>query len=449
MRHFLRSTAPVRRPVIIAIASIALVAGITAALSVPQSSLAAVNAAASTALTDAQKTQWVFDRTNEVRAEAGTTPLVRNAALDKVASDWAYQQWKNGAMSHNPNYSTQIPAGWSHAGENVAGGYTYDTVVPAWVNSPEHYRNLVGDYTELGVGYYQGADGTRYWSQVFGKYATTMVPPKQTPSTAPSTTSSSPSKPASPSSAPSSAPSTPSSPNTPASPPNTGYPAEPAAPAGTSIPLGSPSFEGSVSGWAASGASLDGPNTSARGGKYALAVSGGQTVSQTVATTVTAGETDTVTIWIKPGSTAGITGSLELTAVGGTTETATTSFSDSSGWMRVSVGLPVAHAGHTGLRVDVVLSNSGRAYRLDSTSLVRTKNAPAAAPVSTATPSASSSTKPTTPAAPAPAPTAAAAPKPAPSAPQPTATATPAPAPSPSSIPTSGGLLGILGLLGG
>ena len=126
-----------------------------------------------------------------MRAEAGTTPLVRNAALDKVASDWAYQQWKNGAMSHNPNYSTQIPAGWSHAGENVASGYTYDTVVQAWVNSAEHYSNLVGDYTDLGIGYYEGPDGNRYWVQEFAKYASTKVPPKQTPTAAPSTAPSS------------------------------------------------------------------------------------------------------------------------------------------------------------------------------------------------------------------------------------------------------------------
>lgn len=436
MLQFLRSAAPLRPPIIVAIASVALVAGAAAALSMPQSSLAAANTAASSAVTDAQKTQYVFDGTNEVRAQAGTTPLVRNAALDKVAADWAYQQGKNGAMSHNPNYSTQIPAGWSHAGENVASGYTYDTVMQAWVNSPEHYRNLVGDYTDLGIGYYQGADGTRYWSQVFGKYATTQVPPKQTPATQPST--------------PSSTPSTPAAPAAPVSTPNTGgYPAEPSAPAGTGIPLNSPSFEGSLSGWSASGGSLDGPNTNARGGKYALAVSGGRTVSQTVTTTVTAGETDTVTIWVKPGSTAGVTGSLRLTAIGGTTETATTSFSDSSGWMKVSVGLPVARSGHTGLRIDVVLSNSGRAYRLDSTSLVRIKDAPtppapaAPAPAPAPAPSASASTKPTTPATPAP--------RPSTPAPKPTTTPAPTPMPGPSSTPKSGGLLGGLlsGLLGG
>jgi uncharacterized protein YkwD len=440
MFQLVGSTAPLRRQIIVAIAAVAVVAGTAAALSSPQPSLAAANAASSSTLTDAQKTQYVFDGTNEVRAEAGTTPLVRNAALDKVASDWAYQQWKNGAMSHNPNYSTQIPAGWSHAGENVASGYTYDTVVQAWVNSPEHYRNLVGDYTDLGVGYYQGSDGTRYWSQVFGKYASTKVPPKQTPTNAPS---SSPSAPASPSPTSSTPTSSTPSPTTPAAAPNPGgYPAEPAAPTGTGIALKSPSFEGSSSGWTASSATLDGPNTAARGGKYALAVSGGQTVSQTVTTTVTAGENDTVTIWVEPGSSAGISGSLKLTAIGGTTETATTSFSDSTGWMKVSVGLPVSKAGHTGLRIDVVLSNSGRAYRLDSASLVKTKNAPAAAP------SASPSATPTPTQTPTPAPT----PKPTPTTPQPSTpqpTSTPSPAPAPSSSPKSGGLLGLLGVLGG
>lgn len=433
-----------RRQVAIAIAAVAVVGGIAASLSAAQSSLAATNAAATTSTpTIAQQTQRVFDDTNEVRAEAGTTPLVRNSALDKVAMDWAKQQSDNGAMSHNPNYSTQIPSGWSHAGENVAAGYTYTQVVPAWKASAEHYKNLVGDYTDLGIGEYTGADGRTYWVQEFAKYASTKVPPKQTPTNAPSAS-------ATPSTVPSTAPSSTPTSAKPTPGPTTstgGYPAEPAAPAGTVIPLKSPSFEASSSGWSASSASLDGPNTNARGGKYALVASGGQTISQTVTTTVTAGETDTVTIWVEPGSSAGITGSLKLTALGGTTETATMSFSDSSGWMKVSVGLPVSKAGHTGLRIDVVLSNSGRSYRLDSASLVRTKNAPAAAsPAPSPTPSASSTPKPTPTQAPAPSnppsnpPSTA--PKPAPSSPA------PAPAPSPSSSQNSGGLLGFLGLGG-
>jgi uncharacterized protein YkwD len=439
-----------RRQIAIAVAAVALVGGVAASLSVAQSSLAATNTAASSTVSIAQQTQRVFDDTNEVRAEGDTTPLVRNAALDKVAMDWAKQQSDNGAMSHNPNYSTQIPAGWSHAGENVAAGYSYTQVVPAWKASAEHYKNLVGDYTDLGIGEYTGADGRTYWVQEFGKYSSTKVPPKQTPTNAPSASASPSTAPSAPvSAAPTTTAPTTTKPSTPAStaPSSStgGYPVEPAGPAGTKISLSSPSFEGSSSGWSASSASLDGPNTNARGGKYALAVNGGQTVSQTVSTTVTAGETDTVTIWVKPGTSTGITGSLKLTAVGGTSETATTSFSDSSGWMKVSVGLPVAKTGHTGLRIDVVLSNSGRAYRLDSASLVRTKNAPTATTAPAPAPSASASAKPTATATPAPASSSSAAPKPA-TTPQPTAT--PTPAPSPSSTSTSGGLLGLLGLGG-
>jgi uncharacterized protein YkwD len=229
------STAPVRRTIVIAIASVALVAGTAAMLSVPQSSLAAAYAAASSTVTDAEKTQYVFDGTNEVRAQAGTPPLVRNAALDKVAADWAYQQWKNSAMSHNPDYSTQIPPGWSHAGENVASGYTYDRGVQAWVDSPEDYKTRGGDYTDLGVGYYEGPDGTRYWSQVFAKYATTTVPPKQTPSSAPSAAPSSGA--AAPSSTSSPAPSGP----TPAPAPTSPKPTPTPAPTPTPTPTPSPS----------------------------------------------------------------------------------------------------------------------------------------------------------------------------------------------------------------
>src|ERR1700760_1393814 len=206
-----RSGTPMRRQIVIAIAAVALVGGIAASLSVAESSLAATNTAATSSTpTIAQQTQRVFDDTNEVRAEAGTTPLVRNTALDKVAMDWAKQQSDNGAMSHNPNYSTQIPSGWTHAGENVAAGYSYTQVVPAWKASAEHYKNLTGDYTDLGIGEYSGADGRTYWVQESPNSASTKVPPKQTPTTAPSASpspSSSASTPAS--TAPSTAPSTP------------------------------------------------------------------------------------------------------------------------------------------------------------------------------------------------------------------------------------------------
>lgn len=158
----------------------------------PQVALAAPAATSSPAVastTWAQMTAAVFADTNRVRFDAGVGALVRSSALDKVAADWAYQQWKNGSMSHNPNYSTQIPDGWTLAGENVARGYSYRQVVDAWVASPSHYANLVRDFTSVGIGYYE-ADGKRYWSQVFATYPGTNAPaePQPAPPTEPAPT---------------------------------------------------------------------------------------------------------------------------------------------------------------------------------------------------------------------------------------------------------------------
>jgi uncharacterized protein YkwD len=146
-----------------------LVVAVIAALATVSSLIAPQSAQATTSPSYAQMMQSVVDDTNAIRVGVGLRPLVRNAALDKVAADWARQQWQNGTMSHNPNFSTQIPSGWQRAGENVAKGYTYLQVVPAWKASPGHYANIVNDYTSIGIGYFE-QDGRRYWTQLFAKY---------------------------------------------------------------------------------------------------------------------------------------------------------------------------------------------------------------------------------------------------------------------------------------
>lgn len=442
---------PWRRARLHVIITALIAAVLTGALLVPQNAIAAPTASPAAGASVAQMTQYVWAAQNQVRYDAGLpTGYARDSRLDKVASDWAYQQWLNGKMSHNPNYSSQIPAGWQRAGENVASGYSYTQVVAAWKASQSHYANMVFDYTSVGIGYYE-ADGRRYWSVVFGKYPGTAVPakpsgtatPAPAPAPGPATT---PTPGATPAPTATPAPSTP--------PASGSYPAEPATPAGTPIALASPSFEGSSSGWTG-GSGIEGPTTAARGGRYDLTAAGG-TVSQTVNVAPQAGEAYTATIWVKPGGSSRVSGSLRLTALGGSAEAATVTFSVSSGWMKVSVPLSVAKSGHTALRIEVMM-NSGD-IRLDSASLVRTRTAPApaapapaAAPSTTPAPSPAPSngggllggllgTKPST--APAPA----APPAPAPSTPAPApAPAAPAPAPpAPEPAPSSGGLLGAL-----
>ena len=113
--------------------------------------------------------------TNALRAAGGLPSLVESTAIDTVAQNWSAQMSANGSMTHNPNYSTQIPSGWSAAAENIAVGYTASTVVEAWHQSPGHYANIMGGYNAIGIGYYE-SNGQIYFTQDFGNYATVPSP---------------------------------------------------------------------------------------------------------------------------------------------------------------------------------------------------------------------------------------------------------------------------------
>ena len=121
-------------------------------------------------------------------------------ALDKVAAAWAYQQWKNGSMSHNPTTRSRSPRDGRAPARTWPSGYTYTQVVAAWIASPSHYANLVHDYT---IGRHRLLRGQRQALLVAG---VRQVPRHQGagPSCRPTSRA-----------------------------PSSAYPAEPAAPAGT------------------------------------------------------------------------------------------------------------------------------------------------------------------------------------------------------------------------
>lgn len=159
--------------------SVTLSIGVVAAglLVMPTSAQAATTVAVPTAIAK------ILADTNALRAAGGLAPLVENSAMDAVAQSWSLQMYTAGALTHNPGYSTQIPAGWTSAGENIASGYSYDTVVAAWHASAGHYANIMGGYTDIGIGYYE-LNGQTYFTQDFGKYAAhvTVPPPPAPPS---------------------------------------------------------------------------------------------------------------------------------------------------------------------------------------------------------------------------------------------------------------------------
>lgn len=119
----------------------------------------------------------ILSLVNQARAAEGLGPLKKNTAMDTVATKWANQMATNQAMTHNPNYSSQMPAGWTRAGENVARGYaTPEAVHTAWMNSPGHRANIMGDFTDIGISFIT-AKGSTWAVQNFGKYGGTVKPP--------------------------------------------------------------------------------------------------------------------------------------------------------------------------------------------------------------------------------------------------------------------------------
>lgn len=133
--------------------------------------LVAPAAAHATQLDPAQIRAEILERTNAHREAEGLPALSASARIGEVAQAWSGVQAAEQGMRHNPDYSTQIPAGWRAAGENVASGYpTAADVMTGWIGSSGHNANLLGDFTHIGIGVAVAADGTPYYTQVFAKY---------------------------------------------------------------------------------------------------------------------------------------------------------------------------------------------------------------------------------------------------------------------------------------
>jgi uncharacterized protein YkwD len=58
---------------------------------------------------------------------------------------------------------------YRRAGENIAAGrYTVDELMKIWMDSPPHKKNILGGFSQIGVGCATGEDGKRYWCVTFG-----------------------------------------------------------------------------------------------------------------------------------------------------------------------------------------------------------------------------------------------------------------------------------------
>ncbi len=163
-----------RRLALVTLATAALAVSLIAA---PTASATAAPNVSCTASTLNAVQSRILTETNAARRSAGVAPLAANAGLHVVAVDWSAQMAARQTMSHNPNYTTQMPSGWNWAGENVAYGQQPANVTSAWLGSTGHRANILNkSYTHIGIGVACSTAGRPYYTQVFGGYAKTPTP---------------------------------------------------------------------------------------------------------------------------------------------------------------------------------------------------------------------------------------------------------------------------------
>jgi uncharacterized protein YkwD len=112
----------------------------------------------------------ILQDTNAYRAQHGRRALQAMPLLDVIAQTWTQVMATTGILRHNLGFFGQYPGDPSAGGENIAVGYTPETVVGGWIASPDHRANLLGSYTHIGIGYVRSASGRAYFTQNFAAY---------------------------------------------------------------------------------------------------------------------------------------------------------------------------------------------------------------------------------------------------------------------------------------
>jgi uncharacterized protein YkwD len=118
--------------------------------------------------------------TNQNRAHHGLPPLEIDPRLMEAAGIQSFNMARLSKLSHELNVpgertvtervnKTGFP--WSGIAENIAWNYPPSAVVEGWMNSSGHRRNILGNYTHIGVACSLNEEGEPYYTQVFGKIA--------------------------------------------------------------------------------------------------------------------------------------------------------------------------------------------------------------------------------------------------------------------------------------
>jgi cell division septation protein DedD len=142
-------------------------------------------------------------RINSSRSASGLAPLETYWDLTDDARAHSARMMDRGSIYHNPSLGS-VTSGWHALGENVGMGIDINGMHDAFMNSPGHRANILGNYNYMGVGVKTDSAGVSWVTVVFmraepglnggGATTTTKAPPATTTTTAqpPATTTTQP-----------------------------------------------------------------------------------------------------------------------------------------------------------------------------------------------------------------------------------------------------------------
>lgn len=124
------------------------------------------------------KAEMVLKLVNQERSKAGVPSLTLSTKLTDIANVKAKDMAEKNYFSHqSPTYGSPFDmlkhfgVSFSYAGENIAAGQkSAQEVMQSWMNSSGHKANILNkNYTQLGVGFYEGGQYGTEWVQLFIK----------------------------------------------------------------------------------------------------------------------------------------------------------------------------------------------------------------------------------------------------------------------------------------
>jgi len=131
---------------------------------------------------------WL-SRINAYRAQNGLGPLSEDPVTSVVAQTWTVSMAATNTLAHNPLLSQQVTTPWTRLGENVGYGSAEASLFQAFVDSPGHRANLLGNYNAVGIG--EVLSGGRLWTTHVFLLTSAVLPPPPPPPSCPSAASTS------------------------------------------------------------------------------------------------------------------------------------------------------------------------------------------------------------------------------------------------------------------